>query len=162
MIKDWSKFNESNSSDNFRDEVNKIRQYFMEYEDDDIVSYEIYVCHLKESQMLWSVNPNTGNFERWVDSQTEEANRYIDNESYRQLFLQTTKLDNYPFVFCANIKIKSDYGILGDFGVDKLKDILVTFDRLKDDYDKVLINMNSQHNDYKPVSIKVYFNPVVD
>jgi hypothetical protein len=162
MIKDWSKFNESNSSNSFKEEINKIRKFFMEYEDDDIVSYEMYVCHLKESQMLWSVNPINGNFERWVDSQTQEANRYLDDESYRQLFLQTTDLDKYPFAFCATIKIKSDYGILDDFGVDKLKDVLVTFDRIKDDYDKVLINMNSQHKEYKPVTLKIYFNPIFD
>ena len=111
--------------------------------------------------MLWSVNPNNGNFERWVDSQAQEADRYLDDE-YRELFLHTTDLDKYPFAFCATIKIKSENSVLDDFGVDKLKDVLVTFDRIKDDYDKVLINMNSQHNDYKPVSVKVYFNPVVD
>jgi len=64
MIRNWKKFNESTSSDNFRDEVNKIRQYFVEYEDDDIVSYEMYVCGysgVKERDMLWSVNPNNGN-----------------------------------------------------------------------------------------------------
>jgi len=165
MIKDWSKFNESNSSDNFRDEVNKIRQYFMEYEDDNIVSYEMYVCGysgVKERDLHWPVNPNNGNFERWVNSALEETNRYLDNESYRQLFLQTTELDNYPFAFCANIKIKSEGAILDDFGVEKLKDILVTWDRLKDNYDKVLINMNSHHHEYKPVSLIVYFNPIVD
>ena len=165
MIKDWSKFNESNSSNSFKEEINKIRKFFMEYEDDDIVSYEMYVCgfdtRVKERDMLWSVNPNTGNFERWVDSQTQEADRYLDDE-YRELFLHTTDVDKYPFVFCATIKIKSENSVLDDFGVDKLKDVLVTFDRIKDDYDKVLINMNSQHNDYKPVSVKVYFNPVVD
>lgn len=165
MIKDWLKFNESNSSNSFKEEINKIRKFFMEYEDDDIVSYEMYVCgsdtRVKERDMLWSVNPNTGNFERWVDSQTQEADRYLDDE-YRELFLHTNNLDKYPFAFSATIKIKSENGVLDDFGVDKLKDVLVTFDRIKDDYDKVLINMNSQHNDYKPVSIKVYFNPVVD
>jgi hypothetical protein len=164
MIKDWSKFNESASSDNFKSEVQKIRSYFVEYEDDNIVSYSMCVCGYSgvgERDMLWSVNPNNGNFERWVQSQTEEANRYIDNESYRQLFLQTTDLDKYPFVFCTTIKIKADY-VLDDFGVDKLKDILVTWDRLKDSYDKVLIDLNSQHKDYKPVMINVYFNPIVD
>ena len=165
MIKDWSKFNESNSTDSFKSEVNKIRQYFLEYEDDDIISYEMYVCgfgsRVKERDMLWSVNPNNGNFERWVDSQKEEANRYLDDE-YRQLFLQTTDLDKHPFVFCANIKIKSENSVLDDFGVDKLKDVLVTWDRLKDDYDKVLIDLNSQHKDYKPMMIKIYFNPIVD
>ncbi len=163
MIKDWSKFNESVSSDNFRDEVNKIRQYFLEYEDDDIVSYEMYVCgnqYWKENQMLSSVNPNNGNFERWVGSQTEEAERYIGNESYRQLFLQTQDLDRYPFVFSATIKIPSTDSILNDVGVEKLEDVLVTWKRLKDDYDKVLIDMNSQHQNYKPVSLKVYFNPI--
>jgi hypothetical protein len=165
MIKRWSKFNEGNTSDLFKDEINKIRKYFIEYEDDDVVSYEMYVCGysgVKERDMSWSVNPNNGNFERWVDSQTEEANRYLDNESYRQLFLQTTELDNYPFAFCANIKIKSDGAILDDFGVEKLKDILVTWDRLRDNYDKVLINTNSHHHEYKPVSLIVYFNPIVD
>lgn len=164
MIKDWSKFNESNSTDSFKSEVNKIRQYFLEYEDDDIISYEMYVCgfdtRVKERDMLWSVNPNTGNFERWVDSQTQEADRYLDDE-YRELFLHTTDLDKYPFVFCAKIKIKSENSFLDDFGVDKLKDVLVTWERLKDDYDKVLIDLNSQHNDYKPMMIKVYFNPIV-
>ena len=154
MIKDWSKFNESNSSNSFKEDINKIRKFFIEYEDDDIVSYEMYVCgfdtRVKERDMLWSVNPNTGNFERWLDSQTQEADRYLDDE-YRELFLHTTDLDKYPFAFCATIKIKSENSVLDDFGVDKLKDVLVTFDRIKDDYDKVLINMNSQHNDYKPV-----------
>ena len=162
MIKDWSKFNESNSTDTFKSEVNKIRQYFIEYEDDDIVSYELYVCGQRENQMLWSVNPNNGNFERWVNSQTEEAERYLDSESYRNLFLQTSDLDKYPFVFCADIEIKSENSVLDDFGVDKLKDVLVTWDRLKDDYDKVLIDLNSQHKDYKPMMIKIYFNPIVD
>lgn len=158
MIKDWSKFNESVSSDNFRDELNKIRQYFLEFEDNNIVSYEMYVCGQKENDMLWSINPNTGNFDTWVESQTEEANRYIGNESYRQLFLQTHK---YPFVFSAKIKIPAMYSNLEDSGVEKLEDVLVTWKRLKDQYDKVLIDMNSQHQDYKPVSIKVYFNPIV-
>lgn len=165
MIKDWSKFNESNSTDTFKSEVNKIRQYFLEYEDENMVSYEMYVCgfsRVKERDMLWSVNPTNGNFERWIDSQTEEASRYLDDESYRQLFLQTTDLDKYPFVFCATIKIKSENSVLDDFGVEKLKDVLVTWDRLKDDYDKVLIDLNSQHKDYKPMMIKVYFNPIVD
>jgi len=160
MIKKWSKFNESASSDSFRDELKKIRQYFMEYEDDNIVSYEMYVCGQKENEMLWSVNPNNGNFERWIDSQTEEASRYLDNESYRQLFLQTQDLDKYPFVFSAKIKIPSNDSILNDVGVEKLEDVLVTWKRLKDDYDKVLIDMNSQHQNYKPVSLKVYFNPI--
>lgn len=160
MIKKWSKFNESASSDSFRDELKKIRQYFMEYEDDNIVSYEMYVCGQKENEMLWSVNPNNGNFERWIDSQTEEASRYLDNESYRQLFLQTQDLDRYPFVFSATIKIPSTDSILNDVGVEKLEDVLVTWKRLKDDYDKVLIDMNSQHQNYKPVSLKVYFNPI--
>ena len=165
MIKDWSKFNESSSSDNFKDEVNKIRQYFLEYEDDDIVSYEMYVCGfggVRERDMLWSVNPNNGNFERWVDSQTQEANRYLDNESYRQLFLQTTDLDKYPFIFSAGIKIPAEDSILDDIGVDKLQDVLTTWNRLKDNYDKVLIDLNSQSHTYKPVSLKVYFNPIVD
>jgi hypothetical protein len=165
MIKDWSKFNESLSSDLFKDEVNKIRQYFLEYEDDDIISYEMYVCgfgsRVKERDMLWSVNPNNGNFERWVDSQTEEANRYLDDE-YRQLFLHTNDLDKYPFAFCATIKIKSENSVLDDFGVDKLQDVLTTWNRLKDNYDKVLIDLNSQSHTYKPVSLKVYFNPIVD
>ena len=81
MIKDWSKFNESNSTDSFKSEVNKIRQYFIEYEDEDMVSYEMYVCgfsRVKERDMLWSVNPNNGNFERWVDSQTEEREDKIN------------------------------------------------------------------------------------
>ena len=160
MIKKWSKFNESASSDSFRDELKKIRQYFMEYEDDNIVSYEMYVCGQKENEMLWSVNPNNGNFERWIDSQTEEASRYLDNESYRQLFLQTQDLDKYPFVFSATVKIPATDSILNDVGVEKLEDVLVTWKRLKDDYDKVLIDMNSQHQNYKPVSLKVYFNPI--
>lgn len=162
MIKKWSKFNENVSSDNFKDEVNKIRQYFMEYEDENMVSYEMYVCGQKENEMLWSVNPNNGNFERWLDSQTEESGRYLDNESYRQLFLQTSDLDRYPFVFSAKIKIPSTDSVLNDVGVEKLEDVLVTWKRLKDDYDKVLIDMNSQHKEYKPVSLKVYFNPIVD
>ena len=130
MIKDWSKFNESNSSNSFKEDINKIRKFFIEYEDDDIVSYEMYVCgfdtRVKERDMLWSVNPNTGNFERWLDSQTQEADRYLDDE-YRELFLHTTDLDKYPFAFCATIKIKSENSVLDDFGVDKLKDVLVTF-----------------------------------
>ena len=164
MIKDWSKFNESNSTDSFKSEVNKIRQYFLEYEDEDMVSYEMYVCgfsRVKERDMLWSVNPNNGNFERWVDSQTQEANRYLSNESYRQLFLKSD-LSKYPFIFSAGIKIPAEDSILDDIGVDKLQDVLTTWNRLKDNYDKVLIDLNSQSHTYKPVSLKVYFNPIVD
>lgn len=45
-------------------------------------------------------------------------------------------------------------------GVELLEDILTTWKRLKFDYDKVLIDMNSQHQEYKPVTLKVYFNPI--
>lgn len=170
MIKDWSKFNESSSSDNFKDEVNKIRQNFLDYEDDDVISYQIYICgsgnsrsqHKKETEMNWSVNPNNGNFDRWLETQTEEASRYMRNDySYRQLF-NIGEFGEYPFALVANIKIKSNDGILDDIGVEKLEDTLATWKRLRDTYDKVLIDMNSQHQDYKPVSIKVYFNPIVD
>lgn len=162
MIKDWSKFNESTTSDNFKDEVNKIRQYFLDYEDSDIVSYEMLICGysgVKERDLHWSVNPNNGNFDRWLNSATEEANRYLDNESYRQLFLQTENLAGYPFCFSATIKIKGS-NILDEMGVELLEDILTTWKRLKFDYDKVLIDMNSQHQEYKPVTLKVYFNPI--
>ena len=161
MIKNWQIFNESNSSDSFKQEVIRIRQYFLEYEDDNIVSYEMYVCGQKENEMLWSINPNTGNFDRWLNSQTEEAERYLDNKSYQQLFLKSD-LDKYPFIFVATIKIPGLYSMIKDDGVEKLEDVIVTWKRLKDEYDKVVIDMNSNSQEYKPVSLKVYFNPIVD
>lgn len=161
MIKNWQIFNESNSSDSFKQEVIRIRQYFLEYEDDNIVSYEMYVCGQKENEMLWSINPNTGNFDRWIESQTEEAERYLDNKSYQQLFLKSD-LDKYPFIFVATIKIPGLYSMIKDDGVEKLEDVIVTWKRLKDEYDKVVIDMNSNSQEYKPVSLKVYFNPIVD
>ena len=39
MIKRWSKFNESNSTDNFKSEVEKIRSYFVEFEDQNAISF---------------------------------------------------------------------------------------------------------------------------
>ena len=51
--------------------------------------------------------------------------------------------------------------MIDDTGVDKLEDTLSTFKRLRDEFDRVLIEMNSNHEKYKPVSIKVYFNPIV-
>lgn len=162
MIRDWLNFNESNLSISFKEEIKNIRQYFLEYEDDDLVSYQIYVCgRLKEKDLLWSVNPNSGDFTRWSQLQTEEANRYLNDESYRQLFLQTNHLNKYPFVFCANIIIKSENSILDALGVEKLQDVLTTYNRLSDNYDKVLIDLDSKHKDYKPVALKVYFNPIV-
>lgn len=38
MIKKWSKFNESSSSDNFKSELEKIRGYFVEFEDDNNIN----------------------------------------------------------------------------------------------------------------------------
>jgi hypothetical protein len=51
--------------------------------------------------------------------------------------------------------------ISGD-SIYKLEDVLVAFKRLNDEYDKVLLDMNSNHHLYKPVTLKVYFNPTVD
>ena len=38
----------------------------------------------------------------------------------------------------------------------------VAYKRLKDDYDKITLDMNSNHHEYKPVTLKIYFNPIVD
>lgn len=124
-----------------------------------------------ENDMCWSINPNTGNFDRWLDSLTEEANRYLSSEDYRRLFLRGSEgnFGKYPFCFCINIKLKGEkdlqyYGSacdLSDDGVDMLEELLVSYKRLKSNYDKVIINLNSSHSDYKPAIVKVYFNPIV-
>ena len=159
MIKRWQKFNESNSVDNFRSEVEKIRSYFVEFEDENAISYEMNrVDQYSENDMCWSINPNTGNFDNWLNSLTNEASYYF----------------NYPlrvsFCFCANIKLKGEkdtkyFGSnchLSEEGVDMLENLIVTYKRLKDNYDKVVIDLNSNHSEYKPATIKVYFNPIVD
>lgn len=110
--------------------------------------------------MLWSINTGSGNFDKWINLQTEEANRFINNYFYREINLRSD-FDKYPFVFMATIKIPQMNSMIDDNGVDKLEDTLSTFKRLRDEFDRVLIEMNSQHQDYKPVSIKVYFNPGV-
>jgi hypothetical protein len=163
MIKKWSKFNESNSTDNFRDEVNKIRQYFLEFEDEGVVEYEIRACGtiVDEKRMLWSINPGSEKLDNWINLQTEEANRFINNYFYREINLRSD-FDKYPFVFMATIKIPQKNSMIDDTGVDKLEDTLSTFKRLRDEFDRVVIEMNSNHAKYKPVSIKVYFNPEVD
>jgi Zn-dependent M32 family carboxypeptidase len=51
MIKRWSKFNESNSVDNFKSEVEKIRSYFVEFEDDNLVTYEAKVIGRFDSEL---------------------------------------------------------------------------------------------------------------
>jgi hypothetical protein len=172
MIKRWSTFNESNSVDNFKSEVEKIRSYFIEFEDINSTSYEMKVIGSSENDMLWSINPNTGNFDRWLVSLSEEANRYLSNEDYRKLFLSSSggQLDKYPFCLCVNIKLKGEkdtkyYGSkcnISDDGVEMLQEILISCQRLKQGYDKVILDLNSSHSDYKPVTIKVYFNPISD
>lgn len=172
MIKRWSKFNESNSVDNFKSEVEKIRNYFVEFEDENAISYEIKVLGSTENDMGWSINPNTANFDNWLDRMTEEANRYLSSEDYRRLFLRGSEgnFGKYPFCLCANIRLKGNqdgeyYGAncnLSDEGVDMLEDLLVAYKRLRDNYDKVIINLNSSHANYKPATLKIYFNPIVD
>jgi hypothetical protein len=170
MIKGWQKFNESNSVDNFTSEVGKIRSYFVEFEDDDVISYEMKVIGASENDMGWSINPNTANFDNWLDRMTEDANRYLNNEDYRRLFLRDSdgKFGKYPFCFSAKIKLKGDSSItwggsctISEEGVDMLEDVIVTYKRLKDNYDKILLDMNSNHMSHKPVILKVYFNPIV-
>jgi hypothetical protein len=172
MIKRWSKFNESNSVDNFKSEVEKIRSYFVEFEDDNLVTYEAKVIGKSEVDMMRSINPNSGAFDRWLSGLTEEANRYLNNEDYRKLFLRGSDEDfgKYPFCLCVNIKLKGEkdseyYGsncTISEEGVDMLEDVLVAYKRLKDDYDKITLDMNSSHSEYKPVTLKIYFNPIVD
>jgi hypothetical protein len=172
MIKGWQKFNESNSTDNFKSEVQRIRSYFVEFEDDNIISYEMKVIGKSENDMAWPINPNTADFDRWLSSLTEEANRYLNNEDYRRLFLIGSEgnFGKYPFCFCAHIKLKGEknseyYGAnctISEEGIDMLEDVLVAYKRLKDDYNRVLLDMNHSHQDYKPVTLKIYFNPVVD
>ncbi len=171
MIKLWSAFNESNSLDNFKSEVENIRNYFIEFEDSNSISYEIKVIGKSENDMCWSINPNTGNFDRWLITLSEEANRYIGNEDYRRLFLRSSEgnFGKYPFCLCVNIKLKGEkdsqyYGSacdLSEDGVDMLEELILSYKRLKSTYDKVTISLNSSHSDYKPAMIKVYFNPIV-
>jgi hypothetical protein len=161
MINRWEKFNESNSSEKFKSEVQKIRSYFIEFEDDNIISYNmrVHFDDKDENDMCWSINPNTADFDRWLDSLTEVANRYFSSFSSKSKYGRSMKY----FCLCANIKIKSDSNscISGD-SIYKLEDVLVAFKRLNDEYDKVLLDMNSNHHLYKPVTLKVYFNPTVD
>lgn len=170
MIKKWSKFNESNSVDNFKSEVQKIKSYFVEFEDLNVISYEMKVIGSTETDMLWSINPNTGDFSRWLDSLTGEANRYLNSEDYRRLFLRGSEgnFGKYPFCLLTNIKLKGDsekWGsscTISEEGVDMLEDVLVAYKRLKDNYDKITLDMNSNHHLYKPVTLKIYFNPIID
>jgi len=172
MIKRWSKFNESNSVDNFKSEVEKIRSYFVEFEDDNLVTYEAKVIGKSEVDMMWSINPNSGSFDRWLSGLTEEANRYLNNEDYRKLFLRGSEgaFGKYPFCFCVNIKLPGEkdtehFGsncTISEQGIDVLEDVLVAYKRLKDDYDKIILDMNSSHQEYKPVTLKIYLNPIVD
>lgn len=171
MIKRWSKFNESNSTDNFKSEVEKIRSYFIEFEDENSVTYEAKVIGKSEVDMMWSINPNSGAFDRWISGLAQEANRYLNNEDYRKLFLRSEgNFGKYPFCFCVNIKLPGEkdtehFGsncTISEQGIDVLEDVLVAYKRLKDDYDKVILDMNSSHSEYKPVTLKIYFNPIVD
>lgn len=175
MIKRWSKFNESNSVDNFKSEVEKIRSYFVEFEDENLVTYEIKVMSVfadgkSEINMMWPINPNIGDFNRWLTGLTAEANSYLNNEDYRKLFLGSSDFGKYPFCFCVNIKLKGEkdtehFGsncAISEEGIDMLEDVLVAYKRLKDDYDKITLDMNSNHHEYKPVTLKIYFNPIVD
>jgi hypothetical protein len=171
MIKRWSKFNESNSVDNFKSEVEKIRSYFVEFEDDNLVTYEAKVIGKSEVGMMRSINPNSGAFDRWLSGLTEEANRYLNNEDYRKLFLPGSEgaFGKYPFCFCVNIKLPGEkdtehFGsncTISEQGIDVLEDVLVAYKRLKDDYDKIILVMNTSHQEYKPVTLKIYFNPIV-
>ena len=58
MINRWENFNESNSSEKFKSEVQKIRSYFVEFEDDNIISYNMRVHSddKHEYDMCWSIN----------------------------------------------------------------------------------------------------------
>jgi hypothetical protein len=170
MIKRWSTFNESNSVDNFKSEVENIRNYFIEFEDSNSVSYEMKVIGKSENDMAWSINPRQGDFERWLTNLSEEANRYISSEDYRRLFLRGSEgnFGKHPFCLCINVKLKGEkdtqyYGSscdLSDDGVDMLEELILSYKRLKSNYGKVIINLNSSHSDYKPAMIKVYFNPI--
>lgn len=171
MIKKWSKFNESNSIDNFKSEVEKIRSYFVEFEDLNVISYEMRVIGSTENDMMWSINTNTGDFNRWLEGLTAEANRYLNNKDYRRLFLRGSEgnFGKYPFCLLANIKLKGDESerwgsncTISEEGVDMLEDVLVAYKRLKDYYDKITLDMNSNNHKYKPVTLKIYFNPIVD
>ena len=177
MIKRWSTFNESNSTDIFKSEVEKMREFFIEFEDSNSVTYDMKVIgsshtmSKRENDMFWGINPKSGNFDNWLMSLTAEANRYLENEDYRKLFLMSSEFSKYPFCFCVNIKLKGEkdnehYGSfssncnISEEGVEMLEDVLVAYKRLKDNYDKITIDLNSSHSDYKPVTLKIYFNPI--
>jgi hypothetical protein len=143
MIKRCSTFNESNSVDNFKSEVENIRNYFIEFEDSNSVSYEMKVIGKSEVDMMWSINPNSGAFDRWLSGLTEEANRYLNNEDYRKLFLRGSEgaFGKYPFCFCVSIKLPGEIDTehfgsnctISEQGIDVLEDVLVAYKRLKDD-----------------------------
>jgi len=179
MIRRWSTFNESNSTDIFKSEVEKIKEFFIEFEDSNSVTYEMKVIgrsagsrKQEEFSIHLSFNPRSGDFNRWLEKITEEANRYITGKDYRRLFLPSSggEFGEYPFCFCVHIKIKGHKDVeypgsnvyISEDGVEMLEDVLVSYNRLKENYNKIILDLNSNHSEYKPITLKIYFNPIVD
>lgn len=166
MIKKWKKFNESNSVDNFKSIIEDIRSYFIEFEDIDSISYLVFVIGSTENTMLWSFTAD--DFDSRLRLIQGESKKYLNSTTYTDLFKKDGKrFGEYPFCLQVTINLKgtpeiwgSENILISDEGVDMLEDLLVTYRRLKDSYDKVILDLNSSNSRYKPA--KVYFNPIVD
>jgi len=168
MIKKWEKFNESNSVDNFISIVEDIRSYFIEFEDINSISYLMFVIGSTENTMLWSFTPDR--FDDVLRLIKDEATKYLKNTTYTDLFKKGgDRFGQYPFCLQATVNLLgvpeiwgSQNILISDLGVSMLEDLLVTYRRLKNSYDKVILDLNSSDSKYKPAKIKVYFNPIVD
>lgn len=160
MIKKWTSFNENiRTSDDITIQdlsafVKKIREAFVDFEDNDSIEYQFFILNRTCISNLWiPANPNIANIDNWV----EKSKDLIDINLIRS-YSNKIGLD-------VRLKLKKKTNITGlggsilnEDGIDQLEDIITAKNRIKDHYDEVYLSFLGNSSDYVPVTFKVIYN----
>ncbi len=165
MIKSWSKFNESSNDlrSQLSEKITEVRDVFADFEDMGIISYSI-IASGYERGGYGQFNPKEareGDFERFLDFITPTVQLGMSRGNIGAT--PKYKVIDKDYCIITDIKLpgnQTEFGstVLANDGIKIFEDILVANSRLIDAGYEVRLDLNANHNAYKPVKFLIYFN----
>ena len=165
MIKSWSKFNESSNDlrSQLSEKITEVRDVFADFEDMGIISYSI-IASGYEGGGYGQFNPKEareGDFERFLDFITPTVQLGMSRGNIGAT--PKYKVIDKDYCIITDIKLpgnQTEFGstVLANDGIKIFEDILVANSRLIDAGYEVKLDLNANHNAYKPVKFLIYFN----
>lgn len=167
MIKDWSNFNEKlypgDVYDILENNLSTIRDVFTDFEDMNIVAYQISVVNGEDR----GNHPN-----QKMGMEFEIGYTFRPNDDLDKFLHFCCHLIRGGDKACINVDLKfpgekDKYKLhnsgdiqLDSDGIKLLDDILTANSRLTEQGYDVKLNLNSNHHEYKPMRFKIYFKVI--